>query len=299
MSQLDDLKAFTIIAQQGSFTKAAEVMACSRSHLSKQLNQLEAQLGVSLITRTTRAQRLTQHGQALFQQCQQAFESLEQAMDMTIEQSHQLQGQININCVGGYLGEDIIAKLIGDFIQQYPDIQVNLDFSSDRVDLLSEQFDMVFRMGMLQDSGLVARKLMSITNGVFASPDYFERFGQPTNPEELSKHQCIRGSVNHWQFVHTTDNKKSHEVIVGGGIRCKNGRVMKNLALKNMGIARLPHYYCQDELQNQQLLPVFNDWKLAETPLYLIYHKDNYQPQRLKVFVDFIIESFKTDLIKQ
>ena len=299
MSQLDDLKAFTIIAQQGSFTKAAEVMACSRSHLSKQLNQLEAQLGVSLITRTTRAQRLTQHGQLLFQQCQQAFNTLEQAMDMTIEQSHQLQGQININCVGGYLGEDTIAKLIGDFIQRYPDIQVNLDFSSDRVDLLSGQFDMEFRMGKLPDSGLVARKLMSITNGIFASPDYFKRLGQPTNPEELSKHQCIIGSVNHWQFVHSTDSKKSREVIVGGGIRCKNGRVMKNLALKNMGIARLPHYYCQHELQNQQLLPVFNDWKLAEPPLYLIYHKDNYQPQRLKVFVDFIIESFKTDLIKQ
>jgi len=299
MSQLDDLKAFTIIAQQGSFTKAAEVMACSRSHLSKQLNQLEAQLGVSLITRTTRAQRLTQHGELLFQQCQQAFNTLEQAMDMTIEQSHQLQGQININCVGGYLGEDIIAKLIGDFIQQYPSIQVNLDFSSDRVDLLSGQFDMVFRMGKLHDSGLVARKLMSITNGIFASPRYFEQFGQPTTPEELINHQCIIGSVDHWQFLPAAGNKKPREVIVSGGVRCKNGRVMKNLALKNNGIARLPHYYCQDELKNKQLLPVFNDWKLADTPLYLIYHKDNYQPQRLKVFVDFIIELFKTDLIKQ
>jgi DNA-binding transcriptional LysR family regulator len=294
MSQLDDLKAFTTIAQQGSFTKAAEVMTCSRSHLSKQLNQLEAQLGVSLITRTTRAQRLTQHGELLFQQCLQAFNSLEQAMDTTIEQSHRLQGQININCVGGYLGEDIIAKFIGDFIQQYPDIRVNLDFSSDRVDLLSGQFDMVFRMGILQDSGLVARKLMSITNGVFATPEYLKNFGQPNTPDELINHQCIIGSVDHWKFLSSTGNKKPREVIVTGGVHCKNGRVMKNLALKNNGIARLPYYYCQVELQNQQLQPVFNDWRLADTPLYLIYHKDNYQPQRLKVFVDFMIKSFKT-----
>ena len=299
MSQLDDLKAFTIIAQQGSFTKAAEVMACSRSHLSKQLNQLETQLGVSLITRTTRAQYLTQQGQLLFQQCQQAFNTLENALNMTIEQSHQLQGSININCVGGYLGEDIIARLIGDFIQQYPEIQVDLDFSSDRVDLLSGKFDMVFRMGKLQDSGLVARQLMTISNGIFATPDYIERFGQPTIPEELINHQCITGSINHWIFLPASGNKKPREITVTGGVRCKNGRVMKNLALKSNGIARLPYYYCQHELQSQQLIPVLNDWKLADTPLYLMYHKDNYQPQRLKVFVEFMIEAFNKDAFKK
>lgn len=299
MAQLDDLNAFAIIAKQGSFTKAAEVLNCSRSHLSKQLNQLEAQLGVSLITRTTRAQRLTEQGQLLFNQCQLAFNTLDTAVQMTMEQAHQLQGNININCVGGYLGEDVIAKLIAEFIQQYPDIRVNLDFSSERVDLLSGQFDMVFRMGKLPDSGLIARKLMTITNGLFASPSYLKHYGKPSAPNELTQHQCITGSINHWLFQHAYKSDVSQEVMVSGGIRCKNGRVIKNMALANNGIARLPYYYCQDEIKNQQLVSVFENWKLADTPLYLIYHKDNFQAQRLKVFVDFIVSAFTRGVIEQ
>ena len=299
MSQLDDLKAFVIIAKQGSFTKAAAILGCSRSHLSKQLNLLETQLGVSLITRTTRAQRLTEQGQLLFNQCQLAFDTLDTAVKMTIEQAHQLKGNININCVGGYLGEDIIAKLIARFIQQYPDIRVNLDFSSERVDLLSGQFDVVFRMGKLPDSGLIARKLMTITNGLFASPDYLKKQGSPNTPDELTQHQCITGSINHWLFQHGKKANVSQEVVVSGAIRCKNGRVIKNMALAHNGIARLPFYYCQDELKAQQLVSVFEDWKLADTPLYLIYHKDHFQAQRLKVFVDFIVEEFSRGVIAQ
>jgi DNA-binding transcriptional LysR family regulator len=299
MAKLDDLKAFTIIAQQGSFTKAAEVLDCSRSHLSKQLSQLEADLSVTLITRTTRAQRLTEPGQLLLNQCQMAFNTLDKAVLMTMEQAHQLKGTLNINCVGGYLGEDIIAKLIADFIQQYPDIKVNLDFSSERVDLLSGQFDLVFRMGKLPDSGLIARKLMTITNGLFASPEYMKKYGQPQSPHELSQHQCITGSINHWLFQDAQQPDVSQEVMVSGAIRCKNGRVIKNMALANNGIARLPYYYCQDELEARKLVSVFEHWKLADTPLYLIYHKDNFQAQRLKVFVDFIVTAFARGEIVQ
>jgi len=299
MSQLDDLKAFVIIAKHGSFTKAAEILGCSRSHLSKQLNLLETQLGVSLITRTTRAQRLTEQGQLLFNQCQLAFNTLDTAVQMTMEQAHQLKGNININCVGGYLGEDIIAKLIARFIQKHPDIRVNLDFSSERVDLLSGQFDVVFRMGKLPDSGLIARKLMTITNGLFASPNYLRKYGSPAMPDELIRHQCITGSINHWLFQHGKKANVSQEVVVSGAIRCKNGRVIKNMAIANNGIARLPFYYCQEELKAQQLVSVFEDWKLADTPLYLIYHKDHFQAQRLKVFVDFIVTEFSRGVMAQ
>ena len=295
MAQLDDLKAFTEIAKYGSFTKAAESMQCSRSHLSKQLNQLESELGVSLIIRTTRAQRLTEQGQLLFSQCQHAFNTLDSALEKTIEKAQQLHGNININCAGGYLGEDIIATMIGKFLQQHPEITINLDFSSERVDLLTGQFDIVFRMGTLQDSGLIARKLMTIHNSVFASPNYLQSYGAPSVPKDLAKHHCITGSVSHWSFQHVDDSKKIQEVNVSGSIRCKNGRVMKNLALSHNGIARLPYYYCKEELKNKQLLPVFSDWKLADTPLYLIYQKDQYQPLRLTAFIQFVIDYFQKD----
>lgn len=303
MAQLDDLKAFTEIAQQGSFTKAAESMNCSRSHLSKQLNQLESSLGVRLITRTTRAQRLTEQGDKLYNQCQIAFNSLTNAVEKTMEQAEQLQGNININCVGGYLGEEIIGNLVGEFLQQYPDISITLDFSSDRVDLLTQEFDIVFRMGALQDSGLIARQLININNGLFASPNYLKEYGTPKDPKDLCNHRCITGSVNQWSFQSQTSKaksskRKSQDVNVSGNIRCKNGRVMKNLALSHNGIARLPYYYCQKELNSKLLVSVFEtsaseQWKLADTPLYLVYQKDNLQPQRLNVFIQYAIKYFQ------
>lgn len=106
---LPDIRAFVTIAEQGSFTKAAEILASSRAHLSRQLNQLESQLGVQLIIRTTRAQRLTNSGRLFFAQCQASLQSIDQAVLTVQDDTRQLQGKITINCVGGIIGEDILT----------------------------------------------------------------------------------------------------------------------------------------------------------------------------------------------
>ena len=112
---LNDINAFIIISQQGSFTKAAQVIGCSRSQLSKQLNNLEKDLGVCLISRSTRQQQLTESGQVFFDQCLSALQNIEQAMLTTVEGNNRLQGRININSVGGVIGEEIISVLVNDF----------------------------------------------------------------------------------------------------------------------------------------------------------------------------------------
>ncbi|WP_076414380.1 LysR family transcriptional regulator [Shewanella sp. UCD-KL12] len=290
---LADIKAFTVIAEQGSFTKAAEVLDCSRSHLSKQLTQLEACLGVTLITRTTRAQRMTEQGEAFFNRCRGAFDDIEQAIEIAVDNAQRLQGSIKVNCVGGYLGEEVVARLVNEFIAKYPGISVELDFSSQRVDLLVDQFDLVFRMGELEDSGLVARKLMDITNMTLASPKYVDARGLPGDPKALKAHQCITGSVNNWSFFHIANRAQKLDVHINGAFRCRNGRAMKQSALMGNGIVRLPELYCSDELARGELVSVFDDWQVADTPLYLLYHKDRYQPALLKEFVGFTIDHFK------
>ena len=161
-SSLADIRTFVTIAEQGSFTKAAEVLQSSRAHVSRQLAQLEQQLGVQLIIRTTRAQRLTPVGEQFFQQCLNSLQTINQAVIAAKDDTEQLKGGICINCVGGVIGEDILTNIISEFNLQYPDIEVELDFSSPRVDLIAEAFDLVVRMGELEDSGLVARKLTDI-----------------------------------------------------------------------------------------------------------------------------------------
>ena len=294
---LPDIQAFVVIAQQGSFTKAAELLGCSRSYLSRQLNQLEAQLGVSLIIRTTRAQRLTQQGEAFYEQCQQSLNRIESAVSRVLESANELSGPLNINCVGGYIGETLIVDLINGFLRLYPEIEVTLDFDSRRVDLISGEFDFVFRMGNLDDSGLIARKLMDIEIVTLASPEYFKVKGRPIHPKALKQHDCITGSVKQWRFVsNTTKDIKGEflkeDVQVRGPFSCKNGHAMVNNAKAGLGIVRVPAMYCQTELTNGELVPLFDDWQAASVAFNLIYLQDSYQSQKLRVFKEYVIAFF-------
>ena len=293
---LIDIKAFVLIAEHGSFTKAAETLSCSRSHLSKQLIQLEANLGVKLITRTTRAQRLTEQGKLFFERCKRSLEDINQAVAITVDNAHKLQGTININSVGGIIGEELICKIINNFIKQYPDITVTLDFNSQRVDLLSDGFDLVFRMGNLDNSGLIARKLINIPIDTLASPLYLEKHGYPNHPKMLQDHLCITGSINHWHFHHIEDVNNQVEIPIKGTFRCKNGRVMLNGAKAGNGIVRLPTLYCPDEIKNGDLVSVFKEWQIPPTPLFLLYQQDKYQPARIRAFIDFVTKHFQNYL---
>jgi DNA-binding transcriptional LysR family regulator len=284
---LSDVRSFVVIAKSGSFTAAAELLMCSRSHLSKQLLQLENTLGVKLITRTTRTQRLTEQGRHFFDQCNQALHVIDNAVENTMNNAETIKGNININCVGGFIGEEMIASLVNDFLKSNPNITINLDFSSRRVDLIAKEFDVVFRMGQLEDSNLIGRKLIDIPISLLASPSYLKSNAKLNQPNDLSQHQCITGSLNEWTFCNMKQPSEIVKVTVGGSFTCKNGRAMLNSALAGNGITRLPSFCCHKEISEGLLVPVFTQWAITETPLYLVYVKDKFQPQRLKSFIQF------------
>lgn len=289
---LADVRAFVVIAKAKNFTLAAEQLNCSRSHVSKQLLSLEQALGVKLIIRTTRSQRLTEQGKLFFDKCFRALDEIDSAVEKVLDSSDNIQGQIKINCVGGFIGENVVSALVNDFIKLHPNISITLDFSSQRVDLISGEFDLVFRMGNLPDSNLVARKLMDIAVSTVASPEYLLRAGKLSHPQDLLEHACITGSVKQWHFYHKLDVNKQCDVNVTGQIQCKNGRTMLTSALAGNGVIRVPSLYCQQHLKTGALLEVFEEWHVSSTPLYLVYAKDKFQPIRLKTLIDFIKENF-------
>lgn len=289
---LADVRAFVVIAKAKSFTLAAEQLSCSRSHISKQLLSLEQALGVKLIIRTTRSQRLTEQGKLFFEKSFRALDEIDAAVEKVLDSSDSIQGTIKINCVGGVIGENIVTTLVNDFISQHPKINITLDFSSQRVDLISGEFDLVFRMGHLADSNLVARKLTDITVSTVASPDYISRHGVLSHPQDLHQHACITGSVKQWQFHHKQHSNEQLDVMVTGQIQCKNGRTMMASALAGNGIIRVPNLYCREDLKAGTLVNVFDDWRVSSTPLYLVYAKDKFQPTRLKSIIEFITTNF-------
>jgi len=288
---LRDIKTFVALAQAGSFTKAAEQLLFSRSHISKQLTQLEADLGVTLLNRTTRTQHLTPQGEAFYQRCQSALTGIEHAVERVIESADMLAGRISINSVGGIIGEEVIAPLVHDFMAQYPQINIELDFASNRVDLISGEFDFVFRMGVLSDSSLIARKLASIDSDTFVSPNYLAKHGVPLSPQALINHRCITGSVRHWAFINN-DTNDSVDIPVDGHLMCKNGKIMISAAVAGNGIIRVPTLYCAREVAQGLLQPLFSDWHIAPIPFYMVYVQDKHPPQRLSVFKEYVMENF-------
>ena len=288
---LSDIKAFVVLAQAGSFTKAAAKLLVSRSYISKQLSQLEADLGVTLLNRTTRTQHLTPQGEAFYQRCHNALSGIESAIERAIDSGDTLAGRITINSVGGYIGEEIIAPLVHDFMHQYPAINIELDFTSQRVDLITGKFDFVFRMGALNDSSLIARELTSIDSDTFVSPNYLAKHGLPQSPQDLSTHRCITGSVRHWAFINKATNE-SLNIPIDGHLVCKNGKIMVSAAVAGNGIIRVPTLYCNKEVAAGLLQPLFTDWRIAAIPFYLVYMQDKHAPQRLNVFKDYVIQNF-------
>ncbi|WP_251881090.1 LysR family transcriptional regulator [Grimontia kaedaensis] len=293
---LSDIRAFVAIAETGSFSKAAESLNASRAHMSRQLSQLEARLGVQLIIRTTRSQRLTAAGETFFSRCRAALSQLDEAITLASNDADKMRGHIAVNCVGGILGESLIGDVIHAFCARNTEISIELDFSSERVDLVQSRFDLVLRMGALADSLLIGRELGEIKIGTYASPDYFARKGRPSHPKELQQHDCLTGSVTKWRYVKSDDPEQHTDVEVHGHLQCKNGHVLLNAALQGNGICRLPALYCTSYEAEGKLESVFTEWKVDKVPLYLLYHRDRHQPARLKALISYLVANIPAKL---
>ncbi|RTZ14571.1 LysR family transcriptional regulator [Vibrio aquaticus] len=289
---LADIRSFVLIAQLGNFTKAAEALNVSRSHVSRQISALESRMGVSLLTRTTRSLKLTYAGERFYKQCEGALTQVEQALLAAVDDTEKVQGHIRVNSVGGPLGEDVIASNIAEFMGQYEDISVELDFSSPRIDLIEDQFDVAFRMGKLEDANFVGKHLCDIEMVTLASPSYLSKYGEPQHPKQLSEHRILRGSVTSWHFHSKQDNSR-YELSVKAHLVCKNGRALVTGALHGNGIIRVPMMYCQEQLDEGLLVPVMEEWQVEPVPFYAIYHREKYQPKRLQTFIEFMQSRFE------
>ncbi|OUS26463.1 hypothetical protein A9Q99_18175 [Gammaproteobacteria bacterium 45_16_T64] len=286
---LHDIRAFVAIAEHQSFTQAAEQLGSSRARLSRQLSQLEEQLGIQLLIRTTRSMRLTDAGGLLFEQCKTSLDNMAFALSQLQESRTELSGQIRMNSLGGVLGERYLTRAISEFCLLHPKITINLDFSSVKVDLIEEQFDLVLRAGFLEDSGLIARPLMKMDIATLASPTYLKTHGTPTHPKDLTAHNCAVGSISTWRYRRYIDGEKIREDIkVKGNFSCRNGKALVEAASSGLGIIRMPYLSLDNELSTGKLTTLFKDWDTVSTPINLLYTQSDYRPARIQALIEFL-----------
>jgi len=286
----DDLLLFAAIAEQGSLVGAAGSLGMPKATVSRRLSNLEAALGQQLMVRTTRRLTLTDFGQGFLEQCQRVAEEVAAANDFARSQERQPRGRLRVSMPGDYAQQQL-AGAIATFVEQYPEIQLDLDLTSRRVDLIGERFDLVIRMGELaSDATLVARKIDEQQFGLYASPIYLATHASPSMPGDLARHHCVRllsarGAAIPWKLI---CGKSVWEQVPPGRLTLNSPGVIQQLLLDGAGIGALPGRFAEPDVRAGRLVRVLPEWCFPSVPAWAVMPTRRYLPAKTRVFLAHI-----------
>lgn len=293
MSEMDDLAAFAVLIEAGSFTLAAQQLGCSKGQLSKRISLLETRFSVVLLQRTTRRLSLTAAGAALLPQAQALVVQVERARQALARLKDDMAGPVRMT-VPVSLGETFFDGLLLEFSDKYPQVQIELDLSNSYRDLSRDGFDLAVRSEVGNDERLVARPLLAWHELTCASPAYLEQHGEPRTPHALAEHSCLLNS--HYSGREEWLYHQQHELLrvrVSGPFASNHYSLLKKAALAGAGIARLPSYLLQAELADGRLRWLLRDYQTRRMPMYLVHPYQGGLPKRTQVLADYLIGWFK------
>ncbi|MEG3113587.1 MULTISPECIES: LysR family transcriptional regulator [Salinicola] len=284
MSRWEGIEAFVAVVRLGTFSRAAQSLKVSNSHVSRLVSQLEQSLGTPLLYRTTRQIRLTDGGAIYYEHCRSLLDGFAEAEAALNELQSQPQGRLAISCATTF-GERYIAPLVNDFHCRYPQLDVRLHFTNRTVELIDEGFDVAIRMGVLKDSSLLARRLCQRREYVVGAPDYFQRRPTPHSLSELAHHNCLVGSRDSWLF--RVDGQR-REIRVSGNWRGNSGPALLDAACKGIGLAQLPDYYVETAIQQGRLMAVLDRYQFTDTAVWAVYPRHRQLSSKIRLLVDFL-----------
>ncbi|EKO3501874.1 LysR substrate-binding domain-containing protein [Vibrio fluvialis] len=286
MASWEGVSEFVAVAETSSFTQAAKRLVTSVANVSRRIALLEERLGVKLLLRTTRKVSLTEAGQVYYQQCRALLEGLEQA-ELTVTQMQQTpRGKLKVTAPVTY-GEQKIAPLLNDFLLQHPKLELELVLTNQKLDLIEQGVDVAVRLGQLDDSSFIARRLSNRHLYVCATPDYLAQCGTPHTLSELTKHSCLVGTYDHWRFK---ENQQSRSIRVKGRLSCSSGVVLLDAVLKGMGLAQLPDYYVEEYLLSGRLVEVLPSYRDDREGVWALYPQNRHLSPKVRLLVDYLAQ---------
>lgn len=288
MDQLSAMRVFVRVVQTGSFSATGRELNTTQTTISKKVAALEKTLGVKLLTRSSRDHALTDVGAEYYEKCVAILGELDEAEANARSQVASPKGVIRVAAPVAF-GRLVIAPIIAEFFSLYPEIKVDLAQSDRHVDLISEGVDVAIRARKLEDSSLIARHLFENPMLLVASPEYLALHGEPKEPMELKRHNCLvytmLKTLNNWHFDR---DDKQFSVPVSGNFQSDNGDVILEVALAGLGFAQLPIWMVGEHLKSGRLKQVLPDYKAQTLPFNAIYPQNRYVPLKVRCFVDFI-----------
>lgn len=285
MTIWDGINEFVCVVETESFTAAAKRLEVSVAHISRQVNQLEDRLGAKLLYRTTRKLRLTEVGEVYYQHARKILDDMQAAERAVMEMEGKPTGKLRITAPV-YYGEYFLAPLVNDFLLQYPQLDLELKLTNETVDLVKEGYDLAIRLGTLDSSSLMCRKLARRTQYLCASPTYLAANGTPQTLADLANHRCLGGSLDHWRFL---ENGKLRNWRVGSAWSCNSGLALKDAALKGLGIVQLPDYYVQAALAQGSLVSLLESHRLPDDGVWVVYPQNRHLSPKVRLLVDFLV----------
>ena len=294
MDSLDGLRTFVSTVEAGSFTAAADRLGISKKLASKYVAELENRLGVKLLQRTTRTLSLTSAGQKYYPRCVALLAEFEAMSAELREDDVGLSGTIRISAPVTF-GELYLEADLARFRKKHPDLAIDLRLNDRYVDLVSEGFELALRIGSLEDSSLVSRRLNVTDLIAVATPHYLERNGRPQHPSQLVDHNCIRDSNfragTHWPFQ---INGQDQKIAVNGTLMVNSTTSVRNAVMRHEGIGLCPSYAVSEHIQRGALEHVLVDFASSQLGIQLVFTDARRLPKRTRALIDFLVDSYKT-----
>ena len=298
MDLFQSMSVYVKVVEAGSMTAAALQCDMSTTMVGNHLRALEQRLGVQLLQRTTRRQRLTEFGSVYYQRCLDVLGLVADSERLAEQALDEPRGLLRITAPLTF-GVERLAPALSEFSLQYPQVKMDVVLTNSRPDLLERGLDVAFRLGHFEESNLIARPLIDYTLTVCASPQYVARRGMPQTPEDLQQHDCLSFAYpagDDWQSVEKRWRLSGPggEILVdvSGPMLMNTSAGLHQAARTGMGIVMLPDALVEQDLRDGKLVTVVPDYQPPSRPLHLLYAPDRYRLPKLRRFVEFAMQTW-------
>ncbi|KAA8731482.1 LysR family transcriptional regulator [Acinetobacter qingfengensis] len=292
MDRFSCMQVFVKTVELGSISAAAIELDISSQVAGKQIKSLEQLLEIKLLHRTTRQQSLTDAGRIFYEKAKYILAEMEEAENFLAEIKSTPRGKLRISAPVTF-GNHVLSLVIVEFLKKYPEVNVELILTNRKVDLIEEGYDIVFRSGDLQDSGLISRLLVPYKLVLCASPEYIKFNKKLANPEDLKNHECLvfthSALKTQWSFK---KNNQITSVLISGKYWTNSGEALRIAAIAGQGILLQPYQLVSDDLNSGRLIRILPEYEPINSSMHILYSRDRRMPPKLKSFIDFILIKF-------
>jgi len=295
------MRTFARVVEAGSFAAAASQLGISRAQASKLVYRLEEHLGARLLQRTTRHLHLTETGRSYYNRIITVLSDIDEAEAETSQQQTEPRGRLRISAPVTFTPHHLVPAL-AEFLKSHPRIELELELTDRRVELIDEGYDLAIRIGQLQDSSLIARQLAPVHSYVLAAPSYLHRNGEPERPEDLEQHLCLPYTLSHepavWRFRH---NGQHVSIRIRGPVHTNHGGALLTFIEQGLGIGMLPDFICEQALREGRLRTLLDKWEPQLIGIHIVYPSRRALPARTRTLIDFLGKQFekKCQIVKQ